>query len=124
MIGRALNENNDIFMLRRSIAVVSDGAEVVQHVRSRLLFYLGECVWAVNTGVPYFQRVFVKPMNLPQVEAILKSVILKSPGVSKLLDFSMSFNSANRQLAVAWQAETTYGVVVGATLNTFKGVVV
>lgn len=124
MIGRALDESNDIFMSRRRIAVVSDGAEVVQHVRSRLLFYLGECAWSVDTGVPYFQRVFVKPMNLPETEAILKSVILKSPNVAKLLDFSMSFNSANRMLAVAWQAETTYGVLVGATLNTVKGVVV
>ena len=123
MLGRALDENNDIFVSRRRIAVVSDGAEVVQHVRSRMLFYLGECAWSVATGVPYFQRIFVKPMNLPQTEAILKSVILKSPAVSKLLDFSMSFNSVDRKLAVVWQAETIYGVVVGATLNTIKGVV-
>lgn len=122
MIGRALDANNDIFMSRRRIAVVSDGAEVVQHVRSRLLFYLGECSWATNVGVPYFQRIFVKPMNLPQTEAILKSVILKSSNVLKLLDFSMQYTSSNRQLGVAYQAETTYGVIVGATLNTVQGV--
>ena len=43
MKSRALNANNDIYLSRRSIATVKDGAEVVQHVRSRLLFYLGEC---------------------------------------------------------------------------------
>lgn len=122
MIGRALDANNDIFMARRRIAVVSDGAEAVQHVRSRLLFYLGECSWAVDVGVPYFQRIFVKPMNLPQTEAILKSVVLNSPNVLKLLDFSMQYTSSNRRLGVAYQAETTYGVIVGATLNTVQGV--
>lgn len=121
MISRALDSNNDIFVQRRAIALVSDGAEVVQHVRSRLLFYLGECSWAVNTGVPYFTRVFIKPMNLAEVESILKSVIILTPGVQKLLDFKMSFNSTTRQLAVAFEAETTYGVVTGATLNNFNG---
>jgi hypothetical protein len=122
MIGRALDANNDIFLDRNRLAMVSDGAEVVQHVRSRLLFYLGECAWDTTAGVPYFQRIFVKPMNLPQTEAILKAVIIRSPGVAQLLDFTMAYTSANRQLAVTYKAETTYGVVVGATLNTIKGV--
>lgn len=121
MIGRALDANNDIFVNRRRIAVVDEGAEVVQHVRSRLLFYLGECSWAVDIGVPYFQQIFVKPINLPQVEAILKAVIIKSPNVLQLLDFSMVYSSSTRKLAVSYQAETTYGIVVGATLNTVQG---
>ncbi|MCY1456088.1 hypothetical protein D9M71_732850 [compost metagenome] len=122
MISRALDAKNDIFLNRNRIAVVSDGAEVVQHVRSRLLFYLGECTWDTTAGVPYFQRIFVKPLNLPQVEAILKAVIIQSPNVAKLLDFSMAYTSSTRQLVVAFEAETTYGVVFGATVNTIKGV--
>lgn len=121
MLSRALDSNNDIFVTRGRIAVVQDGAEVVQHVRSRLLFYLGECSWATDKGVPYFQQIFVKPMNLPQVESILKAVIIKSPGVLKLLDFSTAYSSTTRKLAIAWQAETTYGVVSDASLNTIQG---
>lgn len=122
MIGRALDENNDIFLQRRRVAMATDGAELVQHVRSRLLFYLGECSWSTASGVPYFQQIFVKPMNLPQTESILKSVILRTEGVQRLLDFRMSFNSSNRQLAVVFQAESDYGVIEGATLNTKAGV--
>lgn len=122
MKSRALDENNDIFIRRRSIAFVEDGAEVVQHVRSRLLFYFAECAWDTSAGVPYFQRVFVKPMNLPDTEAILKATIIETFGVLRLLDFTMTFNSTTRRLAVAYEAETTYGVVIGATLNTFRGV--
>lgn len=122
MISRALDAKNDIFLNRNRIALVDEGAEVVQHVRSRILFYLGECPWDTTAGVPYFQRVFVKPLNLPQVEAILKAVVIQSPGVLKLTDFSMAYTSSTRQLAVAFEAETTYGVVFGATINTIKGV--
>lgn len=121
MIGRALDSNNDIYVGRRRIAVVQDGAEAIQFVRSCLLFYLGECSWATNKGVPYFQRIFVKPMNLPETEAILKSVVIKAPSVSKLLDFSMAYSSKTRKLAVAFEADSTYGVISGATLNTIRG---
>ena len=124
MISRALDAKNDIFLSRNRIALVSDGAEVVQHVRSRLLFYLGECTWDTSAGVPYFQRIFVKPLNLPQVEAILKAIVIQSPQVSKLTDFSMAYTSSTRRLVVAFEAETTYGVVFGATVNTIKGVAV
>lgn len=122
MIGRALDENNDIFLRRSQIATVKDGAELVQHVRSRLLFYLGECAWATDQGVPYFQRIFVKPMNLPETESIFKAEILNTTNVQRLTDFQMTYNSANRRLAVVFEAETTYGVVTGATLNTSAGV--
>lgn len=122
MIGRALDSNNDIFLNRRSIAQVSDGAQVVQNVRSRLLFYLGECAWDTTRGVAYFTRIFVKPMNLAETEAILKTTIIQTAGVSRLIDFRMSFNSTTRQLAVVWEAESVYGIISGAALNQFKGV--
>lgn len=117
MLGRALNTNNDIFLQGNSIATVKDGAEVVQHVRSRLLFYLEECAWNTAAGVPYFQRIFKKPANLAEAEALLKTEIIQTSGVKELLDFQLSFNSATRKLSVSFVAETTYGSVERATIN-------
>ena len=74
--------------------------------------------------MPYFTRIFVKPMNLPETEAILKSVIRKSPNVQQLLDFSLAYATNTRKLAITYEAVTTYGVVVGATLNTMNGVTI
>lgn len=117
MLSRALDANNDIFPRQGAIALVSDGAEVVQHVRSRLLFYMEECAWDQTAGVPYFQRIFVKPADLAQTESLLKTEIIKTPGVATLIDFAMKFDSGTRKLTVTWKAETTYGTVVGATIN-------
>lgn len=110
MIGKALNSKNDIIIEDGSIKRVSDFAETVQHVRTRLLFYRGE--WFLNTeaGVPYFDQIFTKPVNLANIESILKTTILTTPGITKLLQFSMDYEGAsNRRLSVSFSAETEYG---------------
>lgn len=42
MIGRALDSNNDLIIEGGQLKLVSDGAEAIQHVRTRLQFYLEE----------------------------------------------------------------------------------
>ncbi len=112
MIGRALDSNNDLIISGGRLAVVTDGAEVVQHVRSRLLFYLGEWFLDNEAGVPYFQQIFTKPANIALVESILKTTIIQTPGVLKLTEFASSYEGKSvRRLTVTFAAETIYGVI-------------
>jgi len=110
MIGRALDKNNDLIVESGSLKIVSDGAEVVQHVRSRLLLYMGEWFLDLQAGTPYFQQIFVKPVNLSNVESIFKRRILDTPGIEKLLEFTMVYEGASiRKLTISFSAETIYG---------------
>jgi len=112
MIGRALDSNNDLLISSGSLRLVEEGAEVVQHVRSRLLFYLEEWFLDLEAGVPYFQEIFTKPANLANIESILKSKILRTPGVQRLTDFSMDYQGgSDRKLTVSFSAETIYGSI-------------
>lgn len=112
MISRALNSNNDLIIESGKLKLVKDGEEVVQHVRSRLLFYLEEWFLDLRAGTPYFQQIFIKPVNLANVESILKSKILATPGVIRLLEFSMDYaGSSDRTLRVFFSAETSFGVI-------------
>ena len=112
MIGRALDSNNDLIIQAGRLATVADGEEVVQHVRSRLLFYLGEWFLDIDAGVPYFQEIFTKPANLANIESIFKSKILRTPGVQRLTEFSMTYEGGStRELTVAFSAETIYGLI-------------
>jgi len=114
----ALDSENNIFLdTNGSIKRVSDGAETVQHVRSRLLFYLGESPLDTSQGVPYFEEIFVKPVDLPQAESLLKTIIIQTPGVQELIDFGLEFDSSTRNLSVTWEAISTFGDVIGATVN-------
>lgn len=112
MIGRALDSNNDIIVKNGSLQLVEQGAETVQHVRTRLLFYLEEWFLDVTAGTPYFQEIFTKPANLANIESIFKSRILNTPGVDSLTEFSMDYEGgSSRKLTVTFSAETTYGSI-------------
>ena len=112
MIGRALDSNNDLIVNDGRLKIVKDGAEIVQHVRTRLLFYLNEWFLDLNAGTPYFQQIFTKPVNLSNVESILKSRILNTPGVNRLIEFSMDYVGGNeRKLTINFSSETDYGFI-------------
>lgn len=104
----ALNSSNDIFLTNGRIQRVSEGAQVLQNVRCRLLTYLGE--WFLNTqvGVPYFQEIFTKPANLARAESVIKRTILRTTGVEQIISFQLNFNRTTRRLSVEFEAATTF----------------
>ena len=113
MISPALNASNDLELdeLTGTIKMVSDGDEVCQQVRTRLLFYLGEWFLDTSVGIPYFQEVFTKPAIISLVESRLKDEIISTPGVLSLDSFATNFNSTTRALTVSFSATTIYGSV-------------
>lgn len=112
MIGRALDSNNDIIVEDGSFKIVEDAAETIQHVRSRLLFYLEEWFLDLDAGTPYFQEIFIKPANLANIESILKARILNTEGVLALIEFTMDYEGPEtRQLNVLFTAQTIYGII-------------
>jgi hypothetical protein len=112
MIGRALDSNNDLIVENGQLKLVSEGAETVQHVRTRLLFYMEEWFLDLQAGTPYFQEIFTKPANLANIESIFKSRILNTPGVERLTQFAMEYEgNSTRRLTVSFSAETIYGTL-------------
>lgn len=112
MIGRALDSNNDLIVKAGNFQLVEDGAEVIQHTRTRLQFYLEEWFLDLDSGTPYFQEIFTKPVNLANIESIFKARILNTKEVLKLNEFAMQYEGeSKRRLTVVFSAETTFGVI-------------
>ena len=112
MIGRALDSNNDLIIKAGNFQIVEEGAEVVQHVRTRLQFYLEEWFLDLKSGTPYFQEIFTKPVNLANIESIFKSRILNTTEVLKLNEFAMQYEGGSkRKLTVTFSAETIFGTI-------------
>ena len=110
--GRALNSNNDIFVLNGRIAVVNDGEQVVQHVRTRLQFYLEEWFLDRSAGTSWYQEIFVKPVNLNNIESIIKARIALTPELSIITEFSIELGEPNaRKLKISFSADTIYGSI-------------
>ncbi len=116
-VGKALDENNDIFTEQGRFAVVSEGAETIQHIRTKLRFFQGEWFLDVFAGVPYFQELLRKPVDLANVEAIIKAEILSTPDVEAITRFETSFEGETRKLTINFDAVTTYGIIEGVTIN-------
>ncbi len=112
MISRALDSNNDLLLVDGSIATVRNGAEVLQHVRTRLLFYQEEWFLDSSAGFPWFQEVFKRPARPGNVEALVKRSILETPGVDEILTFSLNFDRVTRNVSIQFQARTTYGDII------------
>lgn len=118
MIGHALNSSNDFIIEGGQRKTVRDGAEVVQHVRSRLMLFEEEYALDKTQGTPWYQEVFVRPANLRLVESIIKERILGTDGLDRIIEFNIdSFDAQTRKLTISFSAETTYGLIEGETIN-------
>lgn len=119
----ALDKYNDWILDTSEFRIVEGGAEVAQRVRSELLFYKGEYQLNTNIGVDYFGQIFVSPANLNIAEVVLKTVILKTPGIASIVSFNIELvpdhvtNSSPRMLLVTFEAKDIYGNTIGATVN-------
>jgi len=111
MISKALDKNNDLVLVNGSFATVNEGEEVAQHIRTRLLFYIREWFLNTNSGTPWFDEVFVRPVDLSRVETLIKNRIRSTPGVTELTEFELSLNRNTRILTVAFSATTDFGVL-------------
>lgn len=116
-LGKAVNGSNDIFVKNGSFATVTEGAQAIQHLRTRLRFLQGEWFLDLFAGVPYLQEILKKPFDMAKVEALLKSEILDTPDIQKLTKFESSFNGETRKLTINFNAETSYGLLEGVTIN-------
>lgn len=113
----ALNNDNDIFVYAGKIRRVNNGAQVIQHVRSRLLMYYGEWFLDITAGVPYFEAIFVKPANLAVAESIIKETIINTPGIASLDSFYMDYVKTSRRLDITFGATTEQGDAINSTVN-------
>lgn len=94
------------------IARVSDKERVRQKIRERLQTFLGEWFQDATSGFPWFQEVFVDPVNTAQVESLIKATILETDGVNELKKFEFEFDRKNRIIKVLdFVVDTIYGPI-------------
>ncbi len=99
----ALGTNNDITLDETgNLRMVYDAEAVGEHARQRLQFFLGEWFLDPRIGVPWFDQVLGFSGSRPQVsEAIVKRVILQTPGVIGLSGINTAFDRAVRGMRVS-----------------------
>jgi len=94
-----------------NLVFVNELDELVQHLRSRIIFIKKEWRYDIRIGFPWWEFVFINNPNLRTIESLLKSLILKTEGVTKILEFEM--NLQNNMLNVFFRVDSIYGIAQG-----------
>ena len=80
-----------------NLAMVFDAEAVGQHARQRLSFYKGEYPLDTNVGVDWFGEVFGRVASrVGYVEALVKKIVMETPGVTGISEILTEFDRANR----------------------------
>ena len=93
--------------------------QVAQRVKTRLLVFKEEWFLDQREGMPWFQDILTKPLDQGFVESEMKRIILETPDVEKLTEFSLNYDSIERLLDVRFSAESVYGSLVDVDLGDF-----
>ena len=101
--------SHDLVVIDGDLSLISDDGSIRQNLKQRLMLFLGEWFLETSQGVPYYQYILVKNVNLDLIESTLKDVILSTPGILELTDFQFNYTAELRQLQISIQAKSTQG---------------
>lgn len=104
--------DGDLLISGGALQTVDGDAHLSQFLKIRLLTFLGEWFLDQRIGVPYFRDVLVKNPNPTVLRGVFRDVVANTPGVVRILAFSVSLESTTRQLSVAFEVLTDTGSIV------------
>ena len=109
MIDIMLNKDCDLDISPLGDITVVDS--VRQAVMIRLKWIAGEWRLGPDFGFPWFEEVFVRNPNIPKIQSLIRSEILKVEGVTAVQITKTTFDKAKRSLLVRYElavGEETY----------------
>lgn len=105
------NANNDIYLdASGNLAMATGEAAVAQACENVSRASLGEEVFSINNGIPFFQAVFIGTPKIPIFETYLRQALLSVPGVVEIT--SLTTTISNNALSYTAVIETVFGNAV------------
>lgn len=83
---------------------------VAQHLLIRLRFFLGEWFLDTEEGIPYFQQILEKGVDLEAVNSIYRRVILSTPGIESINFLTLDLDGATRVLTPSFECRLNNGL--------------
>ena len=107
----ALDTDGDLLITGNDLSLTTGIDAVKQHLSQRLKTFYQECFLDTSAGIPYFQQILIKNANPQVIDSIFKRVIINTPGVTQLLEFSLEFQRTTRELFLSFRAQSTDGII-------------
>ena len=85
---------------------------VAQGLQVRLQTWRGEWFLDLDRGIPYLQELLGHKFDEVRVRVAFRQEIAAAPGVEEILRLSAVFNRPTRELTVAWEVRTEWGLSI------------
>lgn len=106
MIIRGLDANHD-WLFGKGINDYNSGlAALAENIQTRLLSFLGDCFFAQNDGIDWFNLLGGK--NIVAVQLAVSAIILNTEDVTGLQNVVVTLN-ANRLLTIKYNVQSSLG---------------
>lgn len=106
MIVRALDSNGDWTFGQGLNNYLLNNAAVAQNIGTNLLQVLGDCFFATDQGIDWFN--FLSSKNQLALQLAVQTTILNTPGVTGLVSSSLSLNRQLRNVTMNYTVSTVY----------------
>lgn len=108
MIVRSLDVNGDWQFGKGKNDYLSANKAIVQNIATRLNSFLGDCFFALDAGLDWFNLLGSKDQLA--LELAVRSVILNTDGVTAIVDVSINLEETTRRINMKYTVETVYTV--------------
>ena len=105
---RQLDERHDMRFDFGLASCVECTEAVAQNVKTRILLLKGEWFLDLSAGLPWLQKIMVKPASVKLANLIIRKTIQKTPGVSRIMQFSSYYDENTRKLFIEATVLTIY----------------
>ena len=103
---------NDLVFESRDLTTVTGIDLVRQRLNVILKLFKGEWFLDADAGIPYFQEILKKGVDLTNVDAILRAEIIGTEDVNRFISYTpVALDAATRTISVAFTVDTVYGPV-------------
>lgn len=107
MIIRSLDSDGDWNFGKGKSSYKSAQLALNQNLETRLLEWKGDCFFSNDSGVDWNNRLGKRSQAAPLRDEI-RTVILKTDGVTEVINLDFDFNSINRNLTLNYSIKTIY----------------
>lgn len=86
--------------------------ELVQRLKTRLQFFLGELYFDTTQGVPYYQEILKKGTTYDEISGAIKLQIVNTENIKKLTSFKIFADENNKRgIKINFTADSEFGEV-------------
>ena len=101
-----IDDNSNTEKVSGDVRMV-DGIEAIENrLQIGINWQLGEADIVLSRGVDYYAEMRQKSPNIALIKSEIREVILEDPAVTEIVQFTVDFDRANRELTYDFVADT------------------